>query len=441
MRYSDKWGLTISEKKTKIMIFNKTGKFERLTLKMDNLTLKSCSEYNYLGTTFQPSNTFRKARIEHVKKARKSMFAFLKHVNIQNGAQPKTIMKLFNSLVTPILLYNSEIWGAYVKPNQLRSATTFLKSLFDDNLPHEDLQIRCGKIALGVHKKSVNMGVRGEFGLFPLCIEIYTRMMKYLFHLGLLLKEGNPLIRDAIAECKNMIVHKQTCWLTFILDLLNMIKIDVKDQTLTTLDQHVVISKLKETLESRFVNDFFTVMKDSNKLQLYSNLKQSFEEEDYLSKVKFYRYRSAITKFRISANPLPIETGRWKSIEKDKRICTICIGNQLGDEKHYIFHCTHIEPVKARMNFGKLASINISRSSLTMIMNNILNCITETTPNEVGKFLNNLITLFHEHSTCVTQNKPLALLNSMYFNRFSSIVSSLFLSLAALCASTLNQSL
>ena len=133
-------------------------------------------------------------------------------------------MKLFNSLVTPILLYNSESWGAYVKPNQLRSATTFLKSLFDDNLPHENLQIRCGKIALGVHKKSVNMGVRGEFGLFPLCIEIYTRMMKYLIHLGILLKEGNPLIRDAIAECKNMIVHKQTCWLTSILHLLNMIK-------------------------------------------------------------------------------------------------------------------------------------------------------------------------------------------------------------------------
>ena len=109
------------------------------------------------------------------------------------------------------------------------------------------------------------MGVRGEFGLFPLCIEIYTRMMKYLFHLGLLLKEGNPLIRDAIAECKNMIVHKQKCWLTSILHLLNMIKIDVKDQTLTTLG-HVVISTLKETLESRFVNDFFTVMKNSNKL-------------------------------------------------------------------------------------------------------------------------------------------------------------------------------
>ena len=65
------------------------------------------------------------------------MFAFLKHVNIHNGDQLKIIMKLSNLLVTPTLLYNSEIWGTYVKPNQLRSATTFLKSLFDDNLAQE----------------------------------------------------------------------------------------------------------------------------------------------------------------------------------------------------------------------------------------------------------------------------------------------------------------
>ena len=31
-----------------------------------------------------------------------------------------------------------------------------------------------------------------------------------------------------------------------------------------------------------------------------------------------------------------IKTGKWKSVEKDKRICTLCIGNQFGDEKHYV---------------------------------------------------------------------------------------------------------
>ena len=54
------------------------------------------------------------------------------------------------------------------------------------------------------------MGVIGELGLFPLSIEIYTRMMKYLFDLGHLLKEGNPLILSLamqLLNVKKMIVH------------------------------------------------------------------------------------------------------------------------------------------------------------------------------------------------------------------------------------------
>ena len=98
------------------------------------------------------------------------------------------------------------------------------------------------------------MEVRGDLVLFTVSIEIYTQV-----------------ILSLVTQNK-MIVHKQTCWLASRLHLVNMIKIDVKDQTLTTLDQHVLISTFKETLESRVVNDFFTVIEDSCRLQLYSNL-------------------------------------------------------------------------------------------------------------------------------------------------------------------------
>ena len=50
------------------MIFKKFGKFEKLTFKMDNLINRALNTTMQLGTTFQPSNTFKKARIELVKK-------------------------------------------------------------------------------------------------------------------------------------------------------------------------------------------------------------------------------------------------------------------------------------------------------------------------------------------------------------------------------------
>ena len=81
------------------------------------------------------------------------MFGYLKEINIFQGAQPKTMLKLFNTLVTPILTYNSKILGSFMKSNQLHNFETFIKNLFDDKMPHEILQLKSGKIILGVHKK------------------------------------------------------------------------------------------------------------------------------------------------------------------------------------------------------------------------------------------------------------------------------------------------
>ena len=67
--------------------------------------------------------------------------------------------------------------------------------------------------------------------------------------------------------------------------------------------------------------------------------------------------------------------------------------------------------------FSNLAIINTevqtTRRSLSTIMDNILNCISETTSNGIGKFLNNLITLFDEHSTQVTQKQTLGIVNKI----------------------------
>ena len=68
----------------------------------------------------------------------------------------------------PILLYNSEIWGAFMKPKQLRNLESFKdNNLFSDNLKHESLQLKMAKISLGVHKNASNMAVRGDIGIYP----------------------------------------------------------------------------------------------------------------------------------------------------------------------------------------------------------------------------------------------------------------------------------
>ena len=38
---------------------------------------------------------------------------------------------------------------------------------------------------------------------------------------------------------------------------------------------------------------------------------------------------------------------------RDQRLCLLCLGNLIGDEKHYIFHCTIDKLVDIRKNFVK----------------------------------------------------------------------------------------
>ena len=121
-------------------------------------------------------------------------------MNIQAEAQISTIRKLFSTLVSPILLYNSEIWGAFLRKKQLKSFESFVDNMFDDSSKHESLQMKMGKIALDLHKKSPNMAVRGELGVFPLTIDIYARIVNYFFHLLELAGEGNTVIQSGVAD-------------------------------------------------------------------------------------------------------------------------------------------------------------------------------------------------------------------------------------------------
>jgi hypothetical protein len=60
-------------------------------------------------------------------------------------------MKIFDSIISPILSYNSEVWGAYTKND-------FNKL---DKLPIEKAHLRFCKLYLGVGKKSEQHGHKG----------------------------------------------------------------------------------------------------------------------------------------------------------------------------------------------------------------------------------------------------------------------------------------
>ena len=97
--YTKKWQMSINIKKTKAIIFNKSGKIFRSEFKLGNQPIQVTDSCVYLGITFPPSGSFLLAQKKIHNKATRSLYSFLPEVSIYNGASVSTVLKLFDSLL------------------------------------------------------------------------------------------------------------------------------------------------------------------------------------------------------------------------------------------------------------------------------------------------------------------------------------------------------
>ena len=76
-------------------------------------------------------------------------------------------------MISPILTYNSEVWGAFVKSD--------FKSL--DSSAIEKIHLQFCKRYLQVHNKASNIASRAELGKFPMIIDINKKILNYIDYL------------------------------------------------------------------------------------------------------------------------------------------------------------------------------------------------------------------------------------------------------------------
>ena len=130
---------------------------------------------------------------------------------------------------------------------------------------------------------------------------------------------------------------------------------------------------------------------DHNKLRFYKQFKGCFKPEPYLDLVQNRNQRAWLTRLRVSAHQLHIETGRYTrpvpTPVKD-RICRFCSQNVVDDESHFILSCTTFE-VKRQCFFNKLATLvpNVLRLSSNDKLVTILCPISAKAAKLANKFI------------------------------------------------------
>ena len=150
-------------------------------------------------------------------------FALKSKLPFGSELSPKLWLKLYESIIVPIITYSSEIWIADFNTN--------LNNL--DKTPFEKIQNFIFKNILGVHNKaSIYLAVKIELGKIPLFVKIFQLASNYLFRLEKLFKSkdnSNLVLKNAFCEDTKLAYENKKCWQGTIKQLQTKLNINLDE--------------------------------------------------------------------------------------------------------------------------------------------------------------------------------------------------------------------
>lgn len=376
--YCLKWQLSINIKKTKIMVFQQRNILDKKNnFFLNGEKIEKVLQYKYLGNIIESSGKFHSSHLELSKKGNKVMFSMFKYLNPISNVPLGIYKKLFESLVRPIVTYNSDIWymDFYEKiiqsSNRNKNNSKFdIISLIDSSFA-EKTNLKFCKFVLGLSRQSVNIAARAELAQYPIDTFIKTQSIKYLIRL--LNHTSNPLLDDAFLLSKKLDSMGTYSWFSYITYICSSNNINLNHfKNLNYLKCSNIINRIKQTLKTNYEKAFFDKLKsstESNKIYLYSKMKTKYIIEDYIKQTNFEN-RKNICKMRICDHFLELERGRFQNIKREKRICKFCKANVVEDEAHFFFNChkyTSIREEFKKQNINTFELENIKNETEKLI--------------------------------------------------------------------------
>jgi hypothetical protein len=297
-----------------------------------------------------------------LRKASRAYFSIRQEFNFQNNTSPKVILKLFDSMIQPILLYGSELWALF----GWKKNTVFhiQKYLFNQKLKFENLHSRMCRNTLGVHRRATEVLVKAELGRYPLLSNIIKNSYTYWQHV--LNSDKTTLLHSAMLHNIENDRHGEINYysrikgLFLVMDCQNLI---YKEINKTEIKRNA--NKMKSKFQEMYINYFFKTLKEKaqrpesgGRFEVYYTIKKQYKFEDYLL-LEQNNLRKNITNIRISTHNLPIESLRKAKVKRKERTCPLCTSNEIGSEFHATMTCQNLKIKQLRQTLdNKICAIH-----------------------------------------------------------------------------------
>lgn len=193
-------GLSINPNKTILLPFHRKRNISLPDIVISNETLKYSSEVTYLGITLYKTLSWLPHLQSVVSKANKTLWALRSLVGKTWGMNPGMILRIYKSMIRPIVTYGSLVWWPAVKMQTGINLCTKLQ------------RIPC-KLATGCQDSCRTAPMQALLGMLPLHLHILSTAAKTALRLesaGNNICQRSPIHGSIIQDIPNfdMITHR-----------------------------------------------------------------------------------------------------------------------------------------------------------------------------------------------------------------------------------------
>ena len=287
--------------KTNVIHFRKERKKQSLVdILWGDTVIEYVDTYKYLGVELDKNLNFKTHIANMTMAGSRALGKILSKFRAYKDITYNAFTKLYENLVDPIITYNISVLGT-------KAASTM-----------DNVQNRAIRFYLGVHPKTPIPALIGDMGWLPLkhkrwlhCIRFWNKMLDL---------DSDRINRKAFdMDYQNSGYNNNWCAgmrnicenLNFVNEFENFKKIDIR--------------LAKYRLEGLVNVEWTNSVNSKPKLRTYKNFKDSIKAERYVIGNLPHHKRSISAQFRAGVLPLEVETGRYRAVPYDQRICVICV--------------------------------------------------------------------------------------------------------------------
>ena len=162
-------------------------------------------------------------------------------------------LRLFDSLIEPVLLYSCEIWG------------------FEDISLLERVHLQFLKKVLSVRTTTPNFMVYGETGRYPIEINIKIRMLNFWNKLLMNNDKLSGMLYQLLLDMHNG-GYCNSKWTSYVKSILDHTGLSFVWNNQNVLDKNYIKLYIKQILCDQFIQKWFSDIGNSSRGQFYSTL-------------------------------------------------------------------------------------------------------------------------------------------------------------------------